>query len=185
MVFGNEEGIEMRFAWWGKYRLRISQRRDVIRRRLAYETTNSVTEMQEKRLLFTGTVEEDVFKIMRTCLISKASDLCTRDGGRPVLHGYMHEEGEETVIDIKWNLSIPSIIFASVWLSGIVFGLFTTIIAREFTATFWVAMMLAVGIWIFFPGVGSSLEETKSALINVLVVPGESWREYEGDEWDV
>ncbi|MBR3784954.1 MAG: hypothetical protein IKJ77_00895 [Firmicutes bacterium] len=178
----------MRFAWWGKYRLRISQRRDVIRRRLAYETTNLETEMFARRVLFTGNVEEDSFKIMRTRIASKASDLCTRDSGSPVLHGHMYEADEETIIDIKWNLPMLSVIFACIWLTGIGFGLFVVIMAQDFAAIFWVTVMLAIGLWMFFPGVGSSLTEVKKTLIDVIVAPGESWREYEGDkgdEWNV
>ena len=167
----------MNFAWWGKYRLRISQRRDVIRRRLEYETTNSETEMFARRVLFTGTVEEDSFKIVRTRIVSKASDLCTRDSGSPVLHGFMREEGEETIIDIKWNLPILSAIFACIWLSGVGVGLFVTVLAQDLTAVFWVAVMLAIGLWMFFPGVGKSLDEAKKTLIDVIVAPGESWRE--------
>ena len=159
---------------WGTYTLEIAQSPDVVCRRLQYETTKSYASALMNYERFYGNVNVEAGEMkLRYTGFKKDSDFYMKNSFRPEFYGTAREENGKTVLRFKWHLS--AVIFAFL---AIFIGLSILIEIPFFLIVY------AFMIW----GLNVGLKEIKEAVRETIIMPGESWREYEGDkgdEWNV
>lgn len=154
----------MEFLPWGKYTTEIAQPPDVVRRRLQYKMSKRWIDAFKKRSQFWGKVEEDKLKL-RYMGFKEDSDFMMRNNFCPDFYGPIREENGKTILELKWRMPIIGLVFMMIWL-GI--------------AAFVAGPLFLLGYALMIWGLNTGLKDTKAAIRETIVAPGESWHEYEG-----
>ncbi len=152
---------------WGQYTLEIAQSPDVVCRRLQHETTKRWITALQNRSRFCGKVEKDRIEI---CYMGfkEDSEFMKRNSFCPIFCGKIYEENGKTVLQFKWHLS------------ALVFAIMTVFIGISFFAEVpFFLLVYALIMW----GLNMGLKDTKAAIRDTIIMPGEWWREYE-DEYE-
>ena len=171
----------------GKYTLEVAQPLDVVRRRLQLEVTKGWFAAIRNRSRFWGRIEDEKVKLYYTGC-RKGADMVKRNNLCPDFYGTMHETAGRTTLHFKWRISIFHIVFMIVWFSVVGFAFSMSLMALDLITMLISGVMFFGGFALFVWGVRSGLKDTKAAIRETIIMPGEWWREYEGDkgdEWDV
>ena len=151
----------MEFLPWGKYTLEIAQPPDVVRRRLQYKMEQRWITALKKRSRFWGCIEGENIKL-RYMGFKEDSDFMMKNNFCPCFRGRIHEEEGKTIFQLKWCIPIDALIFMAIWL-GI-----AVLLAGPF---------FLLGYALMLCGVNMGLKDTKAAIWETVISPGEWWRE--------
>ncbi len=167
----------------GTYTLEVAQPLNVVRRRLQFEVTNGWFAAIRKRSRFWGRIQDEKVKLYYTGC-RKDADMVKRNNFCPDFYGTMHETAGRTILYFKWRIPIFHIVFLSVWFAVVVFAFFMSLMALDFVSILISGIMFLGGFALMVWGIRSGLKDTKAAIRETVIAPGEWWREYEGNEGD-
>ena len=171
----------------GTYTLEVAQPLDVVRRRLQLEVTKGWFAAIRNRSRFWGSIEDEKVKLYYTGC-RKGADMVKRNNFCPDFYGTMHETAGRTTLRFKWRIPIFHIVFMTIWFSVVGFALFMSVMDLNLVTMLISGTMFFGGFALLVWGTRSGLKDTKAAIRETIIIPGEWWREYEGDkgdEWDV
>jgi len=176
----------MKLKLRGTYTLEVAQSAEVVRRRLQHEITEDWFWFAaiRNRSRFWGYVEDEKMKLRYTGC-RKDTPLVKRNDFSPAFHGTIHETAGKTVLHFRWRISIFLIAFMTVWFAVAGFGFFLCLLDTDFDAILMTGGMLLGGFALLMWGVLSGVKDTKAALRETVVMPGEWWREYEREDQEI